>query len=500
MKTIKNIAAIVVVVMVLLSLSPIVVPLMVVHYVVAQNDGNSVNVNKSSEIEVRVQVLVLMLNNTLTLNISDELKHEIENLLAVNISSLSLDELREWIRNASSLLSRVASEIRENRMHKIGIVLERYLNGLRIALENRFRVCVRLYNVSIDIDEIVANATQARDVNQLFKMYRGIAKEVEVKKAGRFAEAIRKHINATINTIVGGEVRGLDRVAENLNKPLHALNKTIEKLKAMNVSESVIETLEEARGHIRLARELIISVSKEVKSIEQERIKEQERIRDMVNRSLKMLIEKANNRINEILEELNQLRDKALSANLTVIVVKIDNLTTYVEEIRGRLLEITTVKDINIILNELARIERVIEAIEQEVNKALNAMGQNLGERVKDLANKAIEEAEEILEKVKEMLNETKNTINNIVCIAIYPPPPICIAIRNAEKLLPLIEKKVNEAEILISKAKELYAAGRYMEALAYASRALGMLKSAEHQLNEIQNILKALQERGPRR
>lgn len=502
MKTLRNIVAIPIIAMVLASLFPVpvLVPSTLLQHVVAQ----SVNTSNTTIEYAKARVLLIMLTNALTLNISDVLKNEIQNLLTVNISSLSLVELREWIRNASNLLSQIASEVREGRAYKVGIVLERYLNGLKIALENRLRAHVRQYNVSINIDEIIANATRARDVNHLFKMYRNAAREIEAKKTERFAEAVRKRISSNITAAIGGEVKGLEKVAIDLERSLHVLSKTMEKLRAMNASENVIKALEEAEEHIRLAKGIVANISAEVaamiRSREMERVRE--RIRESFNKSIDMLIEIANNTINEILEELNQLRDHALNANLTDIVERIDNLTMVVSETREKLQTVNTTQDVHTILSRLAKIRIAVKTIEKEIEITVSNIGRKLGVKIEELARKAISEAKDKLEKVSSMLTEIKEAIKKIVCIAIYPPPPVCMAIKNIEtKRIPLIEEKIREAKLLIEKAEELYNYGRYAEALAHASKALGILNSTKHQLNAIQKLLEAPQHgEGPRK
>ncbi|MCS7112286.1 MAG: hypothetical protein N3D82_05760 [Ignisphaera sp.] len=494
MKTPKSMIAVLTVIMVLASIPLITIgPPISANYVVAQSSRDTAN--KSIEITyAKVQALEAMLANALALNISAKLKNEIESLLAVNTSNLSLDELREWIKSASSLLSRVASEIRGSRGYRVGIVLERYLNGLRIALENRIRVLARVYNVSIDIDKVITNATQARDVNLLLKMYRNIVREVEVRRTERFTEAIRRHVGINVTAVINGEVKALYKVVKNLDNLLGLLNITIEKLKAMNISESAVGSLEEARDHMKLARELIEDVSREVAPMVQDRIRE--RVREAVNRSLEVLIKKANNSVNEILEELSQLRDKAVDSNLTEIVVKIDNLIMRIEEIRGTLLEAATVKDVYTTLGDLARIKRAVKAIEKEIDRAIAAMSGKLGKRIAELADKTIRVAKEKLEKVEGMLEKIRSAMNSTVCKFEPTPTQICRVVRNAEKLLLLVEERVDTARTLISKAEELYEEGIYTKALAHASKALGILNSAEHQLNVLEKLLDAAQRR----
>jgi len=55
---------------------------------------------------VRARVLYAVLNRSLALNLSSELRSEIQKLLSVNISALPVDVLREWVNNASKLLAR----------------------------------------------------------------------------------------------------------------------------------------------------------------------------------------------------------------------------------------------------------------------------------------------------------------------------------------------------------------------------------------------------------
>ncbi|MCC6017389.1 MAG: hypothetical protein LM582_10175, partial [Desulfurococcaceae archaeon] len=199
------------------------IPLLLISAIASALPVVSENSNSRSQeyavLLVKAKILYEMLNRSLALNISTDLKNEIQSMLSVNISALAIDELREWFINASRLLAKVNEEVRVGgRAYAVGIVLERYLNGLRKALEERFR---RL-NISIPV-----NITKARDISELNKMLKNYEKVVEVLKVQRFA-------NISITYALKNAVKGVDE-AEEAYKHLAVaegiLDRVIEKFK-----------------------------------------------------------------------------------------------------------------------------------------------------------------------------------------------------------------------------------------------------------------------------
>ncbi|MEM2757269.1 MAG: hypothetical protein QW596_02375, partial [Sulfolobales archaeon] len=174
-----------------------------------------------------LQAKVFVMNNSLvralSLNISDEVRSRINELIAVNISELSVDDVREWLRNASSILSRIATEVKEGRAYEVGITLQRYLNGLRVALENRVRTLARHYNITLNVEELIANTSKAKDINQLVNTYKDATKRVEEMNAWQFRERIEEMVRVRTQALQRGEVSILEKTDEELSKAVTAL-------------------------------------------------------------------------------------------------------------------------------------------------------------------------------------------------------------------------------------------------------------------------------------
>ncbi|MEM0005928.1 MAG: hypothetical protein QW406_03580, partial [Ignisphaera sp.] len=139
-----------------------------------RNDSNA----SAYQVElVRAEVLRMMLTVVTNLNISEGLRISIDELLSVNISDLELDELREWVSNASRLLAGVEREVREGRAYAVGIALQRYLHGLARAVEAKAR---RFNLTKEEIEGIVVSISRT-----------GTAREEAVRILERVRERIQ---------------------------------------------------------------------------------------------------------------------------------------------------------------------------------------------------------------------------------------------------------------------------------------------------------------------
>jgi HEPN domain-containing protein len=460
--------------------------------------NNTKAVNVTIIAITKANVLREILNKSLHLDISGELREEIEKLLKVNLSILGLEDLKEWIYNASKVLGRVASEIREGREFKVGIVLQRYLNGLREALMNRARTLARKYNVPEDelkkkIEEILANATKAHEVNKMYKELVEKLKEVEAKKVKEFAEKAKMYSYNYTERVRGGEVRGLDVAVKHINEAVKILNRTLEKLINANVSTQVIESIKTAIERLKTVKDVLLGVAEEVEEVVKPK---PERIREVFNTTLKMLIQKANHSIDELLEELENLREKA--ANFSDIIAKVDELKTQLLKLKEELKNVKNIGDVEEILDKIGEVRLKVSQLCEKVTMLTNKFIEKIGDKLKDIAKDIIEKAEKKLREVKDLLQNVKDAIQNIVCIQVYPPPPKCVAIENIKKMLPYIENQVKESEQDLTTAKKSFIDGDYAKAMANAQRALAKLTAAESQLRYFMNMLKSLEKEPP--
>jgi tetratricopeptide (TPR) repeat protein len=446
------------------------IPLLLISAIASALPVVSENSNSRSQeyavLLVKAKILYEMLNRSLALNISTDLRNEIQSMLSVNISALTIDGLREWFINASRLLARVNEEVRVGgRAYAVGIVLERYLNGLRKALEERFR---RL-NISIPV-----NITKARDISELNKMLKNYEKVVEVLKVQRFA-------NISITYALKNAVKGVDE-AEEAYKHLAVaegiLDRVIEKFKKLNVSEDTLEALQIALGRVREVREVVVNATKiarnYAKNIE-------ESLKSVIgNRTAEVLME-----IEVLKQELLNLKDVVANVNLSQFI---DDILSRVEVLRNRVLN-ASIEDIPRWLPDLGEIKSWVKIIISNVNRtATTFIPRWIPVKGIDKAfNDTLTRVEKLLNEVKQMLNKIKES-KIVFCIAVYPPPPICKAIWEAR--IDIAEKTVAEAETSIAKAKELYTQGKKVEALLLLNRVYAELQIVKAWLEPLYNTI----------
>jgi|GEM_PF-1470041 len=415
----------------------------------------------------KAMALNAMLSRCLALNISEDLKSEISVLISINISTLSFSDLKSWVINASRLLAEVNKEVRVGgRAYAVGIVLERYLNGVKRALENRVRAFEKRF--SVNASEVIANMTKARDLKELSKDLKYFERDLWAPvKLQSFANA---SMNALALALRG--VRGVKDAYKHLAVAERVLNITIERLRMLNASEEAIEALQLSIEKIREAREIVLNVSKQL--VEEYNLTEI--IRGVVENKTREVFEK----VEELVNELQNLRSIASEKNMTKLAEAIDMVLQKLIELRNRIAN-TTLEDLPKYMRELAEIKAWIRFVERQVNRIPATMPTRA---IDDVYNATVEKAMELLSVVEEMLSYVKNNTPTI-CIAIYPPPLIC-----DRMYLLRIELMVNMSKELLQEAQQLYEQGRKVEALIIANRAVATLQVARAWLEPLYNML----------
>jgi len=418
---------------------------------------------------VRARVLYAVLNRSLALNLSSELRSEIQKLLSVNISALPVDVLREWVNNASKLLAKVNEEVRVGgRAYAIGIALQRYMNGLAKALEER----LKKLNISIPV-----NLTRARDISELNKLLRNVSGVVEAERAHRFVNA---SLVAALRNAVKS-VKSAEDAQEHLMLAEKAINAALARLRELNVSKDVVERLQVALEKVREAREILANATQVAK---QKAKSMEDALREALeNRTAQLLMD-----IESRVEELKELRENITDVRAAQVL---DQIIDRLEELRERLAN-ASAENITRWMPDLGEIRGWLKNVERTINASVTPFIPVWipGKGIDKAFNEMIAKAKELLQEVKQMLAEVNKT-REMMCIAIYPPPPICKAIIEGRAIIDSATKLVAKAEAEISLAEKLYAEGRKLEALTLVNRAYAELSVAKAWLEPIYNIIK---------
>jgi len=432
-------------------------------------------------LKVKVAVLREALTRVLALNVSEGVRANASALLEVDVEALNCTELRSWAHQASRLLAAVASELREGRAYAVGVALERYLNGLRRALERAVRRVGPELNVSVD--ELLAKLSRARDVAEVLRYLRELEARATQARARALAEAL-------CNQSVVGIWRGYGAVvaaSAHVEAAQRILNRTLERLRELGVPESAVEGLELAIAKLKEVGELLRNVSKELATLGRERVAE------AVNRSAVKLAEELLEEVEELKQELLELRSKALEANLTEVVAAIDRLLLKLGELENVTQE-GDIEDVRRWMPDLLEVKAWLWLVRARLREVY---GQLPVASVDKAFESIVRKAEELLKELRDIIEFLKERSREIVCVAVYPPPPVCAVLETLPKLLEWAENATAEAEAMLRDAREAYEAGRKVEALLLANRALATLSVVKARLEPVYRLVKQATE-GP--
>ena len=424
---------------------------------------------------VRDRALLLqnMLKNALTLNISSELKSEIEGLVSTNTSALSDKELEGFIERCEEVLSRVREEVRVRAGEGVS---DRYNEGLKKSLEVRVRTMERLYGVPI---EEVGNISKAKNLGELMNTLKVVNSKLDGVRAKNFSEAMERRVEDTLRK---PDVVGVERSVQELDKVVGVLNRVVSRLEGLGVPTVPIEALKNATVRISITKELLGNLSKELRGVPQPK---PEVVREFINKS----VGKYGIDVEELKEEVEELRNVAIEHNLTQVLDKIegilerlDNLTTALRSVNY-----SSVRDI---VNVLASVRSEIPKIRDEISKSL---GEVPVRNIDKAFNTTLERDRELLREVNETLKYIKDRLGSIcpqttnvtICKFVN-----LTTIQHYEEIIKSLNKSLEEAV-------NTYGTGDRIKALHMVLSVGANLSRIKAWLEPIYNILKHLEVKG---
>ncbi|MEM1541849.1 MAG: hypothetical protein QW101_03225 [Ignisphaera sp.] len=449
----------------------------------AEGDTEAV-ADDASRLVAKALAIQVMLRNALALNISAELVAEVETLLNVNVSSLSVEELKQFIERGREILARIEHEIRAAWRLDLGNI---YAERLRKAITSRARVMEKLCNVSLD--EVVANISRARNRVELMKTLKDLDRVVEKARLKIFAAVSMEHGILAVNATIGRqEERTVVKAYVGLGKAIDVLKRIRERLGSLNISDEVVKHIDIAIEHISIAKEILANVSANM-SIQLPYVN-RERVREIVNKTLEKIYDRTNKSLYELKKEVDELLERALEVNATEIIEKLESIVQKLNDLEKELRKTNiSIVELNKIMMSLARIKTEIKRVEFEIERQLKEVPVR---SIDNAFNVTLSKAIENIKKLKEMYRFVENKSKEIICIAVYPPPPACRFLVALPILLKQVNTTIITAEKMIDKAIDLYNSGNKVEALQMVAKTNAMVTIAKAQLEPIYRLLKA--------
>jgi len=424
---------------------------------------------------VRDRVLLLqnLLRNSLTLNISSELRSEVEGLVNTNISMLSDDELKKFMEKCEEVLSKVREEVRVRAGEGVS---DRYYEGLRRSLEARVKTIERLYGISLDE---VSNISRAKDITELMNTLKVVNSKLDGVRVKGFSEVMERRVEDTLRK---PDVVGIERAVQELDKVIGVLDRVAKKLEVLKVPTVPIEFLKNTTARILITKELLGNLSKELRVIPQPK---PEVVRELINK----LVSKYGVDVEEFKEEVEELRSIALEHNLTQVLDRI-------EDVLERLNNLTTMLQ-RVDYSRIKDITEVLASVRAEIPKIRDEISKSLGEvpvrNIDKAFNVTLEGVRKSLREVNETLTYVKSRLVDICS------QPTNVAICKFVNLTTIkrYEEILDSLNMSLEEAVKAYEAGDRIKALHIVVSVGVNLSRIKTWLEPIYNILKHLEVRG---
>jgi len=405
-------------------------------------------------------------------NISEALKQEAEELISTDLSALSVDELKEFVGEADTLLAEIRGSLGHNGTVSDEGVAIRLLERARERL-NETLMSLNLTSAEAEqlrerirqwIEERVEEGLRVRDVVHFMNELRG---RLRHRKALRLYE---NTMNFTEKAARSGALFGLMNALNASSKVFEILERVKEKLESVNASPAAISAIEYAIEKIACARDVLRQLIERMHWRPHARNATKEQVQEELESILKEKLRRLNETIDEYLSELLTLREKAEEHNLTSLVEELNSSVAELKTLRKRIAsENLSFSDA---MSSLASIKSIIKGAERALEKA--SRSEKLSEELSKALKQAGEKLKERLEKLRERLNEARE---------------------KAGKHFQKVAEYFEETEKLISRAEENLKNAMHNEDIQSATKSLNKARraadDAENLIDRLENLLR---------
>ena len=393
-------------------------------------------------------------------NVTSELELKVGEILAANVSVMSAGELNDFITEAKKVLEELRENIDSSKVAGEANVTTSLAERLRNRLE---RILGELNITEGELHEIRERLRHAWSLGHLKKILEDLRPIIRPAKALNLTEMLLGFANRSAEH---GNATGLERALNSSCKVLDVLAGVKEKLEKLNASPAAIMAIEHAIEKISEMRELLASVKEKVHELRQHHNATCHEIREIVKNKTRKGLQQEEEKLEEYVKELEELREAALEKGLTDLA---DEFSALLSKLRGlsdriRNGNFTFKQAVGILAEAKRMVEKAEKALEEasERKELREVVSEQLRERMhslerqRDRLKEKLKELEkELPESMKDFLEEVQNMILNLSDklqkarenLSIGRGSTTLNILKDAEKNLSVIEEKLNVLE-----------------------------------------------------
>ena len=393
-------------------------------------------------------------------NVTSELELKVGEILAANVSVMSAGELNDFITEAKKVLEELRENIDSSKVAGESNVTTSLAERLRNRLE---RILGELNITEGELHEVRERLRHAWSLGHLKKILEDLRLIIRPAKALNLTEMLLGFANRSAEH---GNATGLERALNSSCKVLDVLAGVKEKLEKLNASPAAIMAIEHAIEKISEMRELLASVKEKVHELRQHHNATCHEIREIVKNKTRKGLQQAEEKLEEYVKELEELRETALEKGLTDLADELGALSSKLRGLSDRIRNgnFTFKQAVGILAEAKRMVEKAEKALEEasERKELREVVSEQLRERMRSLERqrdrlkeKLKELEKELPESMKDFLEEVQNMILNLSDklqkarenLSIGRGSTTLNILKDAEKNVSVIEEKLNVLE-----------------------------------------------------
>ncbi len=365
---------------------------------VALSAQTTPNTEEVVKLRLRAQFCRSVLQNLLlVVNISASERAEIEKLLSINISTLSLGDLEKYVDKLCGYIEKLRYRIELQKVVRVEKVIQNLSHKLAIRLQHKLRNLNITNATALQLVKKLERLKSLRELREVLAKLRLIYVPVVLHRFSNLTSGFVDQMLVRIEN--SGSEHALRVALMEIDRALLALNTTLQRLKLTNASERAIEAVERVITKLSIVKNLLDEVREEIKNITAQRAELRIMLRTMLRERVGSLANETNTTIHTMVKELQRLQQIAIRLGKERLAEEINKT---IEE----LLELSTLPIANATNLSVKQVLAAIVRAEALLHKAYAIAERALKER--DIAKMLSGEAKDIVERALELLGEIK--------------------------------------------------------------------------------------------
>ncbi|MEM1619183.1 MAG: hypothetical protein QXU52_00290 [Fervidicoccaceae archaeon] len=322
-------------------------------------------------------------------NVSGQEMQRIRELLSVNATSLSGEDLEKYVDRLREAVAELRANVRGEALTPPEVVVKKMSEKVAERLNKTGAVGA------------ASEVLEAKSLGELKQRLERRRAEIETHSAIRLGQGLGEHAEKTVEKMIKErerlEVEGLERAEEEVSRSEEVLAEVLGRLRALNASESAINAVDEALQRVSAARETLRAAKAVVANVTPIGIPANVSVSVALDVTRAVLVNETIDELEAVAEVLRELREFAVENNLTEAAARLSSILSEAEELSSNLSAATAGE--GDFFSLIGKARAFVERVDEEV-KALGLKHPELGGYLAEKALGLVDDAASLAARI----------------------------------------------------------------------------------------------------